>query len=379
MILFIDASNIRAGGGVTHLYELLRAATPASFGFEKVIIYSCKSTLSKIEDRDWLLKKHTSIMELNFIFRAFWQKFVLPKLLVSSGADILFVPGGSFSTLVKPVVTISQNLLPFMSGELIRFGVSLFTIKLLLLRLVQAASFRKADGVIFLTDFARRTVLTVSGRLSGSLKIIPHGIDSHFFCYPRQQKCANEYSRAKPFRLLYVSIIDAYKHQWNVARAVNMLRLSGLPIAIDFIGPANPKYLPRLLQEVAHDRDGLFVRYLGAVPFDELNLYYKAADAFVFSSSCENMPNILIEGMAAGLPIACSDRGPMPEVLGDAGVYFDPESCESIALAIKRLFESDSLREVISDLAFAKANSYSWEQCANQTFRFLSDVASPLN
>ena len=54
--------------------------------------------------------------------------------------------------------------------------------------------------------------------------------------------------------------------------------------------------------------------------------HLREAELFVFASSCENLPNILIEGMAAGLPIACSRRPPMPEVLGDAGESFDPEA-----------------------------------------------------
>jgi glycosyltransferase involved in cell wall biosynthesis len=61
------------------------------------------------------------------------------------------------------------------------------------------------------------------------------------------------------------------------------------------------------------------------------------SDIFVFASSCENMPNTLIEGMAAGLKIACSSRGPMPEVLKDAGYYFDPESPVSISKAIEQI------------------------------------------
>ena len=52
----------------------------------------------------------------------------------------------------------------------------------------------------------------------------------------------------------------------------------------------------------------------------------KRAHLFVFASSCENMPNTLVEAMASGLPIACSDRGPMPEILRDGGTYFDPEN-----------------------------------------------------
>jgi hypothetical protein len=52
MILGIDASNIRGGGGVTHLVELLKAANPIQYGFEKVYVWSGKYTLDKIENRN---------------------------------------------------------------------------------------------------------------------------------------------------------------------------------------------------------------------------------------------------------------------------------------------------------------------------------------
>ena len=83
------------------------------------------------------------------------------------------------------------------------------------------------------------------------------------------------------------------------------------------------------------DPDGDFITYKGTVPHEQLNAHYAAANLCVFASSCENMPNILLEGMASGLPIACSNRGPMSEILGDAGLYFDPEVVDSIAEAIR--------------------------------------------
>jgi glycosyltransferase involved in cell wall biosynthesis len=87
------------------------------------------------------------------------------------------------------------------------------------------------------------------------------------------------------------------------------------------------------------------------------------------------MPNILLEGMASGLPIACSDRGPMPEVLGDAGVYFDPEDPNDIARALRELIDSRELRSKLAKASFERAQGYSWLRCADQTFRFLADIA----
>lgn len=379
MILLIDASNIRAGGGVTHLVELLKVANPIKYEFTKVVVWAPKSTLNKIEDREWLEKKHLPVLERNFIMRALWQRSFLHNSVLDSGFGVLFVPGGSFATSFRPVVTMSQNLLPFMWSELMRYYGSLFFVKLLLLRSIQSKSFRQADGVIFLTNYARDTVLKVARQFNGLTRVISHGIDERFISTPRVQLDSSVYNNNKPFRLLYVSIVDAYKHQWHVASAVRILRELDLPITIDFVGPANQKYLYKLNSQLLLQGNEKYLNYVGAVPFDKLDQYYKTADAFVFASSCENMPNILIEAMAAGLPIVCSNKGPMPEVLGEAGVYFDPESPRSIADAIKLIFDSPQIRRVIAELAYQKATCYSWHRCADQTFSFLRDVALSSN
>jgi glycosyltransferase involved in cell wall biosynthesis len=94
----------------------------------------------------------------------------------------------------------------------------------------------------------------------------------------------------------------------------------------------------------------------------------------VFASSCENLPNILLEAMASGLPIACSNRLPMPEVLGPAGVYFDPLRPRQIEDALRQLFHDAQLRRHLAVAAFERAGQFSWSDCARDTFRFLADV-----
>jgi glycosyltransferase involved in cell wall biosynthesis len=86
------------------------------------------------------------------------------------------------------------------------------------------------------------------------------------------------------------------------------------------------------------------------------------------------MPNILLEAMAAGLPIASSDRGPMPEILGDAGLYFDPESPQAIEEAVGRLHADPGLCERLAGRAQARAREFSWERAARETFALLARV-----
>ncbi len=371
----IDAANLRGGGGVTHLVELLRAAQPEQWGIERIVLWGGRTTLKAVDDRPWLEKRNPPELDKGLLQRTLWQRFVLSKAAREAGCDVLFVPGGSYAGSFHPVVTMSRNMLPFEFGELKRYGWSLFTFKMLLLRLTQSRSYQKADGLIFLTDYARKFVLSITGKLQGKIRTIPHGLNPRFTQAPKLQRSISNYDNNNPFRVLYVSIIDQYKHQWHVVEAVAALRQQGFPVALDLVGPAYPPALKRLnetIDRVDSARD--WVNYHGAIPFNELHLCYSQADLGLFASSCENMPNILLETMAAGLPIACSNRGPMPEILGGAGVFFDPEKPKDIARSARGLIESPELRSELAHLSCQRAQQYSWKRCADETFQFLVAV-----
>jgi glycosyltransferase involved in cell wall biosynthesis len=373
MILGIDASNIRAGGGLTHLVELLRAANPLAHGFSQVWVWSGQSTLNCIADRPWLVKSHDVLLDSSLPFRTFWQTFKLSRQARMAGCCVLFVPGGSYAGDFQPMVTFSQNLLPFEKREMWRYGWSRIIFKMMLLRWTQAYSFRHAAGLIFLTHYAKDVVMRLIKTAPGKTAIIPHGVDARFFGPPRQQMPISRYSVDRPFRILYVSIIDMYKHQWHVAEAVAQLRKSGFPVVLELTGPAYPPALKRLRQTLgAIDPNGDFVRYTGVVPHTELHSRYAQADLGLFASSCETFGQILVEMMSAGLPIACSNRSAMPELLGDAGVYFDPERPIDIAHALRTLINSPDLRAKLAKASYERVHAYSWQRCADETFGFLA-------
>jgi glycosyltransferase involved in cell wall biosynthesis len=372
----IDAANLRGGGGVTHLVELLRAAKPADFGIGRVVVWSGQDTLNALEDQPWLDKVNPHELNKGLLQRSLWQRYHLSRAAREAGCDVLFVPGGSYGGDFHPVVTMSRNMLPFEWTELIRYGWSLMTLKLLLLRLTQSSSFKDADGLIFLTKYAQKTILGDIGALHAKISTISHGLNPRFIRIPKPQRNIVDYDFANPYRVLYVSIIDQYKHQWHVVEAIAALRHEGFPIALDLVGPAYPPALKRLNATIAHHGKGQsWVRYHGAIPFSDLHLRYAGADLGLFASSCENMPNILLETMASGLPIASSNRGPMPEVLGAGGIYFDPEKPADITRALRELITSPRLRTQLSEISFVQVQKYSWERCAVETFRFLIEVS----
>jgi len=376
MRLGIDASNIRAGGGVTHLVELLRAAKPQEHGFKAVIVWGGSATLNCLEDRPWLKKVYEPVLDQALPNRIYWQTVTLDRLIQKEGCDALFVPGGSYPGGFKPFITFSQNLLPFEWTEARRYGVSWMLLKMLLLYKSQSRSFVRANGVIYLTQYARNAVMKRTKHFLGKSVVIPHGVDKRFFLSPRKQLDICNYSSKNPFRILYVSPVDVYKHQWHVADAISRLHKAGYPIKLDLIGSAYAPALKKLNQVTSClDPEGQFICHNGFSSHSEICCQYHNADVFVFASTCETFGMVITEAMAAGLPIACSNRGPMPEVLGDAGVYFDPEKPAAIAEAIRKLIEDPTLRSEKAEDAFERAKTYTWARCARETFDFIAKVA----
>lgn len=375
MRLGIDASNIRLGGGVTHLEEMLAVAEPYKYGFDEVIVWSGQQTLSRLPVLPWLTKVHDPTLDKGLLVRLKWQIERL-SALARSVCHVLFVPGGNYLGNFRPYVAMSQNLLPFELHEAARYGLSGMLLRLLLLRFGQKRTFRRADGVIFLSQYARQRVTVAANFVGKRMQVIPHGISGRFFLKPRPQRPFADLSHNRPFRILYVSIVDVYKHQWLVAEAVAALKRSGFPVSIDFVGPAYGPAEHRLREAIMKlDPESRFLFYRGSIDFSELDAVYHHAEAFVFSSSCENLPNIIIEAMAAGLPIAASNRGPMPEVLGESALFFDPERPVEIEKCLKVLLEDPKLRQRLADEGYEKARRYTWKRCAEETFRFLSEVA----
>lgn len=375
MKIGIDASNIRAGGGITHLEELLRVAEPQQFGIDQVVVWAGSRTLGQLPQRPWLEPVNHRLLDGPLPARVLWQRVHLERAL-SDDFKALFVPGGVYGGSFRPFVTMSQNLLPFDRSERKRFWPRPDFFRLRLLERAQASTFLKAQGTIFLTPTARSVVLQQVPIVESQTRIIPHGINRRFLMAPRPQQPIAAYSANKPFRLLYVSIVTMYKHQWNVVKAVGRLRRRGLPVTLDLVGPAYPPALRRLkraIQEV--DPAGQFIKYRGKIPFEALHRLYHEADASIFASTCETFGQILLESMAGGLPIACSRRSSMPDLFGEEGVYFDPEDIDDMEKQFTRLIENVELREQQARLAFDRASMYSWELCAYNTLHYISSIA----
>lgn len=372
MVVGIDASRNRSGGARAHLIGILTEGDPTRHGIAEVHVWAYRSLLDALPDRPWLIKHNSEALERSLFRQVWWQRFQLPKELRAAGCSIVLNTDAGTVGAFRPSVTMSRDMLSYEPGEIQRFGISRMRLRLIALRFLQNRSLRSADGAIFLTRYAGQVIQQSCGRLR-KVAFIPHGVGEAFKRTRPRESWPDRGSRA--IRCVYVSPVWLIKHQWVVVRAIGMLRQRGCDLTLTLIG-AGTGEAQRLLEEqlAISDPERLFVRTVGFVPHHELPDHLAAADLCVFASSCENMPNTLVEAMAVGLPIACSDRGPMPEVLQDAGVYFNPEDAGSIASAIERIVTTDELRSQITQRALELADGYSWARCSDQTWTFVSSV-----
>ena len=364
MRLGIDASNIRSGGGIIHLQKILEQAEPNKHLINRVIVWGGDTAIENLPDKPWLELHKISYLNQQSPLRLFWQQTKLGKL-AHECCDILFVPGGFYLGGFRPYVSMFQNMQIFESKERNREGFSKEWLRLCLLQWGQSRTFRDASGLICLSEYARNYLTQYHSSVTAQtpVQLIAHGT----------KKIQNEHSvsviketpKNDTLKLLYVSTVKKYKHQWNLIDAVGLLRKEGIPIELHLVGGGDSHALNLMQDAILRNKlEKNFIFYHGSLPYKETLEWYHKADMFVFPSTCENLPIILLEAMTAGLPIASSDRGPMPEVLKDAGLYFNPESVTSIKNCLQYMIENPDLQQSLGAKAKQYSQAYSWKNCA---------------
>ena len=372
IICAIDASRNRSGGAKAHLIGILSECDSAKHGIREIHVWGFRSLLDQLPDFPWLVKHNPIALEQSLVKQLIWQATALADEVKSAGCDILFTTDASTLCRFNPMVVLSQDMLSYEPGVMRYFGYGIARLRLLVILVVQNLAFRRAASVIFLTRYAAKVIQQSCGLLP-AIVYIPHGVDAVF----KHSQAVSSWpvSSERPIRCIYVSNAEMYKHQWVVVEAISLLRKRGYNMMLSFVGGGNGP-AQQLLQDTITvvDPESVFVKQLKFLPHAELPALLAEADLFVFASSCENMPVTLVEAMAVGLPIACSNRGPMPEVLADAGVYFNPEDSESIAGAIEQIIQSPALRLSIAQRAKVLSQQYNWKRCSDETFSFIAET-----
>jgi len=367
----IDATSIVDGGGLNHLKELVENYQKQK-STHKIIIYASKKVLDQLPNHPRLFKHNFRLLNKSRAHRLFFQFFLFDNYLKSE-CDIFLTVAGDYVGSFRPYIAMSQNMMLYERQfwkeikSLKEKAIFFFNYKR------QKKCFKNAEGIIFLSQYAKDYISRSLKIENKNTSIIHHGISPKFLSKKFSLNQINEYSMNNPFRFLYVSTVHVYKNQWNVVEAISKLRQKGYPVALTLIGNVIYKPSGDRLNKVINqlDPDNQFVNHILNIPHGEIADKYFVHDGIIFASTCENMPNILLESMASGKPIACSNKQPMPEFLKDGGFYFNANSVNSIFETLEKLLNSLKKFEKLNKLNVQELKKYNWEETTTKTIEFI--------
>ncbi len=174
----------------------------------------------------------------------------------------------------------------------------------------------------------------------------------------------------KPF-FLYVGTRRGYKNFARVCSALsNSRKLKTSFQLVAFGGGDFDRYEKGFLENL--NLTGI-VKHVDGDDF-LLEKFYSEAVALIYPSLYEGFGLPPLEAMNLGCPVICSQTSSIPEVVGDAGLYFDPYSTEDIKSAMEKVATSESTRSNIVAKGFAQRKRFSWEKCAQQTLSVYTDA-----
>src|SRR3990170_201155 len=231
------------------------------------------------------------------------------------------------------------------------------------------SSAESAVRIIAISEHTKQTLIDVYGIDAGKIDVVYNGCWPEFRVIDDESELAEargKYGLYRPY-LFYPAATWPHKNYRRLFTALRLLKeRDGYDGELVLTGIAQARNA-EILGEI--ERSGLTrdVRVLGLIPNAELPFLYNLADMLVFSSLFEGFGIPLVEAMACGCPVVCANATSIPEVVGAAGVMFDPLLPEDIGGKILAVLNSRDQAVRMREAGLARAKSFTWENAAMAT------------
>ncbi|WP_440679464.1 glycosyltransferase [Candidatus Pelagibacter sp. HIMB1517] len=370
MNIFFEATNIKEGGALSHLINLVEAADPKKNNFKKIIILSSKKTLSLIPKNKHILKIENKVANKHYFIRFLWQIFFLKKILKKHNVNLIFCLSGAFFIKGYKYVLLNQNFLPFDYQNLRKYFFSPSIIRLLLLRFAFFYSIRNASGVFFLTNYVKKIIIKQLPKKYQIKKnfffIIPHGIKKNNFIAKKSNK---------KIKIIYLSNLDYYKNQIELLNIFKKFYSEKIKLKLDFYGSYDFDYYKKFIKiKRKLCLPNSYVEYKGLKDRHLIIKKIKEYDIFLFASSCESFAVSILDALAAKLPIIINDIPVVREILGKSAYYFNIKDSHKAYLKILKFVSNSKLRNKYSKLSYQKYPQYSVKKNVYKTFKCLNII-----
>jgi glycosyltransferase involved in cell wall biosynthesis len=233
-------------------------------------------------------------------------------------------------------------------------------------RLLVPAAARRAHRIIADSQSTRQDLIELLGMDSQRIDVVPLGLGSVRRDEAlSEQETRQRYALGERRVLLSLSAKRPHKNLAALIDALAMIPTERRPLLVLPGYPTAYEAALRSRAQQANVADD--VRFLGWVSNAEIEGLWGIAEAFVFPSLYEGFGLPVLEAMARGVPVACSNASSLPEVAGEGALLFDPHDRDAIAQALARLLEDRALRERLTALGHERVREFTWERTARLT------------
>jgi glycosyltransferase involved in cell wall biosynthesis len=237
-----------------------------------------------------------------------------------------------------------------------------FGLRALGMRALVPASARRSHRVIVDAESTRRDLALHLGTPAGKVDVAPLGVTPSPPVAPAPEaELRVRLALGDGPVLLTVSAKRPHKNLARLLEAVALLNRRPVLVLPGYPTPHEAELRGRAAALGVH---AVFPAWL---PAEDLEGLYALAAAFVFPSLAEGFGLPVLEAMARGVPVACSDTSSLPEVAGDAALLFDPTDPRAIAAALERLLADPAEAERLRAAGRERAATFTWERCAELT------------
>lgn len=365
MKIGINGLAAKTGGGVTYLQNLVTNILELSeHSVHFFISATAREKFNLPTDTDLLTVESIDASDTGS--RLWYEQTVLPRCIVRENIDLLYSPS-EIPVLWCPCTQFVANQNPNLYYDInVEKSLRQRVRERVLSGALEAAQLI-SEGTIFVSESSKRKATRELRIGEDNAYSVQHGVDSAFANAPTNDA---EVPPAECEYILLVSTVYKHKNVHNLITAYARLPPATRrehPLVVVGSKTVEAEYTREVENLASELGVAENVSLVGRASEAAVRSYYSNAHLFVFPSLIESFGLPVLEAMAAGVPVAASANASIPEVGGDAAVYFDPEDPDQMSVVIERVLDDQKLREDLVARGQERVSDFTWEKCAQET------------
>jgi len=327
-------------------------------------------------------------VKINIRWYTLKEQLLFPFYIWRAKVDLIHFPHFNVPVLTggKFVVTVHDLILTkFPTVRATTLNPLIYKLKNLAYRLVIWLALKRSQKIITVSQFTKNDIIDQFHISADKIVVTYEGVANlakghdTLFVKKLDEEGTLERYKIKDDFLLYVGNAYPHKNLESLVRVFSEVRKDRPQLRLVLVGKSDYFYERvkdyarslGLYQENQFDSPVIFPGY---VPDAELEVLFKRALFYIFPSLYEGFGLPPLEAMAKGCPVLSSDKSSMPEILGEAAVYFNPESDSEMKVAIEKMLSDEHFRTDFVAKGYQQVKKYNWWECAYATHKIYQSV-----